>query len=114
MTILSGDDALTLPILVCGGAGVISVVANIWPEKMVAMINACQKGNMDEALRLHEQLLPVSNAMFIETSPGPVKTAMNYLGLSAGEPRLPLVAIGKENKQRLISVLKESGVNGNK
>jgi 4-hydroxy-tetrahydrodipicolinate synthase len=110
LTILSGDDALTLPILVCGGTGVISVVANIWPEKMVAMIKACQKGNMAEALRLHEQLLPVSNAMFIETSPGPVKTAMSHLGLSAGDPRLPLVAMGKENKHKLITVLKECGL----
>jgi 4-hydroxy-tetrahydrodipicolinate synthase len=77
---------------------------------MVAMIKACQKGNMAEALRLHEQLLPVSNAMFIETSPGPVKTAMSHLGLSAGDPRLPLVAMGKENKHKLIAVLKECGL----
>ncbi len=110
LTILSGDDALTLPILACGGKGVISVVANIWPEKMVAMINAFQNGNMANALKLHEELLPVSNAMFIETSPGPVKTAMNHLGLSAGILRLPLVPMNKDNKHKLITVLKENGV----
>jgi 4-hydroxy-tetrahydrodipicolinate synthase len=110
LTILSGDDALTLPILACGGRGVISVVANIWPEKMVAMINAYQNGNMETALSLHEELLPVSNAMFIETSPGPVKTAMNHLGHHAGTLRLPLVDMGKDNKARLIAILKKSNV----
>jgi 4-hydroxy-tetrahydrodipicolinate synthase len=110
LTILSGDDALTLPILCCGGSGVVSVVANILPDKMVAMIKAFQDGNMSGALALHEELLPVSNAMFIETSPGPVKTAMNYLGMSAGKPRLPLVEMTKENKAKLIGILEKNGV----
>jgi 4-hydroxy-tetrahydrodipicolinate synthase len=110
LTILSGDDALTLPILSCGGRGVISVVANIWPDKMVAMIAAFQAGNMTKALGIHEELLPVSNAMFIETSPGPIKTAMNHLGLSAGPLRLPLAAMSKDNKHKLIAILKENGV----
>jgi 4-hydroxy-tetrahydrodipicolinate synthase len=110
LTILSGDDALTLPILVCGGTGVISVVANIWPRKMVAMIDAYHKGNLAEARQLHERLLPVSNAMFIETSPGPVKASMEHLGLAAGEPRLPLVSISKENKHKLLAVLKDNHV----
>jgi 4-hydroxy-tetrahydrodipicolinate synthase len=111
LTVLSGDDALTLPILACGGEGVISVVANIWPEKMVAMIEAFDKGTMNEALLLHEMLLPVSNAMFIETSPGPVKTAMNHLGLAAGPLRLPLVAMENHNRTKLLAVLAESGIN---
>ncbi len=110
LTILSGDDALTLPILAIGGKGVISVVANIWPEKCVAMIHAFQKGNMNRALALHEELLPVSNAMFIETSPIPVKTAMNYLGLHAGPLRLPLVQMSAENKNKLFAVLAKSGI----
>jgi 4-hydroxy-tetrahydrodipicolinate synthase len=110
LTILSGDDALTLPILACGGRGVISVVANIWPAPMVAMIAAFKNGDMAKALAIHEQLLPVSNAMFIETSPGPVKTAMNHMGLRAGRLRLPLVAMSEENKTKLISILKENGV----
>jgi len=111
LTVLSGDDALTLPILACGGSGVISVVANIWPDKMVAMIDAFDKGTMDLALSLHEKLLPVSNAMFIETSPGPVKTAMNHLGLAAGPLRLPLVAMENNNRTKLLAVLAESGIN---
>jgi 4-hydroxy-tetrahydrodipicolinate synthase len=110
LTVLSGDDALTLPILACGGKGVISVVANIWPKKMVEMLSAFAKGDMASALTLHEELLPVSNAMFFETSPGPVKTAMNYLGLAAGPLRLPLVAMESDTREKLISVLKQSGI----
>jgi 4-hydroxy-tetrahydrodipicolinate synthase len=111
LAIVSGDDALTLPILACGGKGVISVVANIWPQKMVAMINAFAKGDMASALLLHETLLPVSNAMFIETNPSPVKTAMNHLGLAAGTLRLPLVAMENSNRTKLLAVLAESGIN---
>ncbi len=110
LTILSGDDALTLPILACGGKGVVSVVSNIWPQKMVAMINAFFAHDMASALLIHEELLPVSNAMFFETSPGPVKTAMNYLGLAAGPLRLPLVDMESENREKLIAVLKQSGI----
>jgi 4-hydroxy-tetrahydrodipicolinate synthase len=110
LTVLSGDDALTLPILACGGQGVISVVANIWPQKMVAMLKAFFAGDMPAALLLHEDLLPVSNAMFFETSPGPVKTAMNYLGLAAGPLRLPLVDMESDTREKLISVLKQSGI----
>lgn len=111
LTILSGDDALTLPMLTCGGKGVISVIGNILPSKMSEMIKAFFDRRMDDALTLHEELLPVSNALFIETNPIPVKTAMNYLGLHAGTLRLPLVAMSESNKQRLISVLQSNNVN---
>jgi len=77
---------------------------------MSAMIKAFFDGKIEEALALHEDLLPVSNAMFIESNPIPVKTAMNYLGLKAGTFRLPLVPMSESNKQRLISVLKSSNV----
>ena len=110
MTVLSGDDALTLPILACGGRGGISVVANILPHKMSTMVNACLTGDFVKARALHEELLPVSNALFIETNPIPVKTAMNALGLHAGSLRLPLVAMGDENKRSLLDVLRESGL----
>ncbi len=110
LTILSGDDQLTLPILACGGKGVVSVVGNILPAKVSEMIKAFSDCRMDDALTLHEELLPVSNAMFIETNPIPVKTAMNYLGLHAGSLRLPLVPMGEGNKQRLISVLQSNNV----
>jgi len=110
ITILSGDDALTLPILACGGKGVISVVGNIVPGKMIAMISAFTRGDNTAALALHRELLPVSNAMFIETNPIPVKTAMNAMGMSAGSLRLPMVPMGEANKSALLAVLKSNGL----
>lgn len=105
LSILSGDDSLTLPILSIGGTGVISVVSNILPEKMCAMIDAFFAGNFSLALQIHEELLPLNSAMFIETNPIPVKTAMNILGLSGGTFRLPLVSMNERNKLELINVL---------
>jgi 4-hydroxy-tetrahydrodipicolinate synthase len=109
LTILSGDDALTLPILVCGGSGVISVVGNFAPDRMIAIINAFDGGDLKKALALHEDLMPVSQAMFIETNPIPVKTAMNLLGMNAGSLRLPMVPMSENNKRELIAVLQKHG-----
>jgi 4-hydroxy-tetrahydrodipicolinate synthase len=109
LAILSGDDALTLPILACGGKGVISVVANIAPEKLIAMVNAFFEHDMQTALSFHETLMPLSQAMFIETNPIPVKTAMNLLGMNAGPLRLPLVPMNERNKAELSSVLQKYG-----
>jgi 4-hydroxy-tetrahydrodipicolinate synthase len=110
VTILSGDDALTLPILSVGGKGVISVVANIVPEKMVALIDHYLNGNCAEALKLHEELYPLSQSMFIETNPAPVKTAMNCMGLQAGPVRLPLVGLSDRNKESLVTVLRSCNI----
>ena len=109
LAILSGDDPLTLPLLACGGQGVISVVANIVPEKMIAMIDAFSAKDLAKALVLHEDLLPLSQSMFIETNPIPVKTAMNILGRNAGPLRLPLTSMSERNKQELTSVLQRCG-----
>jgi 4-hydroxy-tetrahydrodipicolinate synthase len=109
LTILSGDDPLTLPILACGGKGVISVAANFAPEKLIAMIDAFFANDAKTALSLHEKLMPLSQAMFIETNPIPVKTAMNLLGMNAGPLRLPLVPMEESNKQRLLAVLRTYG-----
>jgi 4-hydroxy-tetrahydrodipicolinate synthase len=109
LTILSGDDPLTLPILACGGKGVISVAANFAPENLIAMIDAFFANDAKTALSLHEKLMPLSQAMFIETNPIPVKTAMNLLGMNAGPLRLPLVPMEESNKQRLLAVLRTYG-----
>jgi 4-hydroxy-tetrahydrodipicolinate synthase len=77
---------------------------------MVAMIRAFAGGDVATALARHEELLPVTRAMFIETNPIPVKTAMAEMKLPAGPLRLPLVAMGPENKAALVAVLKESGL----
>jgi len=106
LTILSGDDALTLPILACGGTGVISVTGNILPAKMSEMVNLWLSGDHAGALKLHDELLPISQAVFIETSPVPVKTCMAEAGLAAGPVRLPLAPMLDGNKEKLLSVWK--------
>ncbi len=110
LTILSGDDALTMPIITCGGKGVISVVGNFVPDWMTKLVSSSLQGDMQTALQVHEKLLRVANAMFLETNPIPVKTTMNHLGLSGGPLRLPLVAMNENNKRELISVLESSGI----
>ncbi len=107
LDILSGDDGLTLPILSVGGKGVISVVGNIVPDKMSAMIDLYLKGQHSEALKIHEELAELSESMFLESNPVPVKNAMNHYGLAAGTVRLPLVDMREDNKQKLLSVLKK-------
>lgn len=105
LAILSGDDGLTLPILACGGKGVISVVANFIPARMTSMIKDFLAGKIEQARTMHEQIMPIADAMFIESNPIPVKAAMNHLGLAAGGVRLPLTAMTENNKARLLNVL---------
>ncbi len=88
--VLSGDDALTLPIMSLGGTGVISVAANLVPEKVVKMVKAVENGEMKTALEMHYELSPLVRALFLETNPVPVKMAMELCGLPSGHLRLPL------------------------
>ena len=108
--LISGDDSLTLPLLGIGGVGVISVVANIVPADVVAMINAFKKGNVKEAQRIHYKLLPLVKAMFIETNPIPVKTAMGLLGMIEPGLRLPLCEMSDENLTKLKKALTGYGL----
>lgn len=108
--LISGDDALTLPVLSIGGTGVISVVANIVPKDVADMISAFKKGNMKLAQELHYKLLPLIKAMFIETNPIPVKTAMGLLGMIDPELRLPLCPMSEDNLGKLINALKAYGL----
>ena len=110
ITVLSGDDSLTLPMLGIGGKGVISVVANIVPGDVRAMIDAFDSGNLEEALRVHYKLFPLCKAMFIETNPIPVKTAMLLLGRLNGRFRLPLCPLREENLPVLQKALDEYGL----
>ncbi len=107
--IISGDDALTLPIMALGGVGVISVAANIVPEKVSSLIKAFNNGDINESQRLHRELAPFTRALFLETNPIPVKKAAQLIGLSAGHLRLPLVAMSSENEAKLIIELKAIG-----
>jgi 4-hydroxy-tetrahydrodipicolinate synthase len=110
LNLLSGDDAITFPIFAIGGTGVVSVVGNIVPKEMLAMISAFKKGDIDEARRLHYDLLPLCQSMFIETNPMPVKEAMNMLGMGVGNVRLPLVRMLPENLVKLAAALTDHGL----
>ncbi|HIP25625.1 MAG TPA: 4-hydroxy-tetrahydrodipicolinate synthase [Archaeoglobus profundus] len=104
--VLSGDDFLTLPILMLGGKGVISVAANVAPHLMKDMYNAFKSGNLELARELHYKLMPLFEVLFIDTNPIPVKKALELMGLAAGKPRLPLVELSKEKTEKLKKVLK--------
>lgn len=106
-TVLSGDDGLTLPILSIGGAGVISVVANVAPKLMVSMVEAFRNGDTGRAQELHLALAPLIRAMFLETNPIPVKKAVELIGLPAGNLRLPLAPISAENEKKLKNALND-------
>ncbi|AGK60705.1 dihydrodipicolinate synthase [Archaeoglobus sulfaticallidus PM70-1] len=106
ITVLSGDDFLTLPVLCLGGTGVISVAANVAPHLMKEMYNKFVEGDMTAARELHHRLTPLFNALFIDTNPIPVKKALNLMGLAAGKPRLPLVELNEEKTEKLKAVLK--------
>ncbi|MBU0549802.1 MAG: 4-hydroxy-tetrahydrodipicolinate synthase [Candidatus Omnitrophica bacterium] len=108
--LISGDDSLTLPLLAIGGVGVISVVANIVPRDTAEMVAAFLKQDLKKAEALHYKLLPLIKAMFIETNPIPVKTAMGLMGLCQPELRLPLSPISEENLGKLKEALKDYGL----
>jgi len=110
ITILSGEDSLTLPLMSLGATGVISVVANIAPEPMGEMVRAEAEGNHARALDLHLRLFPLCKAMFIETNPIPVKAAMRMMGLLNGELRLPLSPLTPEKEPLLREALREFGL----
>ena len=105
--LIAGDDALTLPVLAIGGVGIISVVANIIPRDVADMCAAFEKGDITKAKGLHYKMLGIVKAMFIETNPIPVKTAMGLMKMIDPEMRLPLCEMLPENKEKLVKELKE-------
>jgi len=109
-TILSGDDALTLAMMDIGGAGVISVVANIVPADVVEMVNQYNAGKKDEARAINAKLEPLVKSMFLETNPIPVKTAMGMLGMCSPELRLPLCEMDLGNMDKLKTALQDYGL----
>ena len=108
--ILSGDDAVTLPMLSIGSHGVISVTSNIAPKEMALMIERFFEGDLAGARELHYRLCTLHRAMFLETNPLPVKTAMAILGRCAEEFRLPLVTMEEANRDALVSALNDFGL----
>ena len=110
VTILSGDDSMTLPMMSVGAKGVISVVANVVPADTAAMTDAFLGGDHEKASALHHQLFPLCKAMFIETNPIPVKTAMKLLGRLNGELRMPLCEMAAANVEKLRAALVKYGL----
>ena len=108
--LISGDDSLTLPILSVGGTGVISVVANIVPKDVANLVAEFEKGNLKKAQEIHYKLLPLIKAVFLETNPIPIKTAMGLLGMCEPYLRLPMCAMLPENLEKLKKALKEYGL----
>lgn len=107
LSVLAGDDAMTLPMMAVGGKGVITVTANIAPTEMANMVKAFAAGNIEEARRIHFQLSPLFAALFYETNPIPVKEALGMMGKIDPELRLPLCSMGTDNRDKLMQVMKE-------
>ena len=109
-SVISGDDGLTLPMMVLGAKGVITVTANIAPSDMANMVNAALKGNYQEARTLHFKLAPLFTALFYETNPIPVKAALAHMGKIQNELRLPLTPMSSEHQENLHQAMKSAGI----
>jgi 4-hydroxy-tetrahydrodipicolinate synthase len=108
--LISGDDGLTLPVLSIGGIGIISVVANIVPQDVANLVSAFAKGDFKKAEELHYKLLPLIKAVFLETNPIPIKTAMGLLGMCEPGLRLPMCEMSPENSEKLKKALRDYGL----
>jgi len=108
--VYSGEDALNFPILAVGGVGVISVLSNILPKEVKTLCTLVKEGKLNEAAALNDKLLPVANACFVEVNPIPVKEAVNLIGFNVGVPRAPLTKIEDCNREKLISAMKNYGM----
>jgi 4-hydroxy-tetrahydrodipicolinate synthase len=108
--VLSGDDAMTVPLMAIGGRGIISVASNQVPAEMVQMVEAAERGDFGAARRWHEKLLPLMQVNFIESSPGPVKFAMAAMGLMEQAYRLPMVPPRPASQEKILAVMREFGL----
>jgi len=104
----SGDDALTLPVLSIGGAGIVSVASHVIGNEMQEMVKAFLDGENKKAAKMHQELLPVMQGLFAAPSPAPVKTALQIIGMDVGSVRLPLVPLTAQERSTLIKTLKKS------
>lgn len=114
ITVLSGDDSLTLPMMAVGARGVISVASNVIPAEVGAMVKAALNGDYEQARKLHGELFPLFRDLFLESNPIPVKAALADLGLIKEEYRLPLCEISQQNREKLRQTLKATGLELNR
>ena len=108
--VISGDDNITLPLMAIGGAGVISVIANIVPRETAELTHAALEGDWKRARDLHYRLFPLARAAFLETNPIPIKEAMAMAGMLEPEFRLPMCRMSDTNRERLRAILKPYGL----
>ena len=109
-SVLSGDDSLTLPLIACGGDGVISVVTNLIPQRMTDLVHNALSGKLQEARSIHYSLQPLFRAAFCDGNPSSIKCAMNLRGIPAGTLRLPLVPAKPEAQEIIKEALKECNI----
>jgi 4-hydroxy-tetrahydrodipicolinate synthase len=107
--VLSGDDPLTLPLMSLGGDGVISVISNLLPAKVKALVKAAKEGDYEKARTLHFELIPFTKAAFVETNPAPIKQALTWAGLPAGPARLPLGKLSSSSEATLKKAMQDLG-----
>jgi 4-hydroxy-tetrahydrodipicolinate synthase len=108
--VLSGDDALTLPLMAIGGRGLISVASNAVPAEIAKMVEAAERGDFVAARQMHHRLVPLMLGNFVESNPGPVKFAMAQMGLCEEVYRLPMVSPRPASQEKIIAFLKELDV----
>jgi 4-hydroxy-tetrahydrodipicolinate synthase len=107
VTILSGDDSLTLPFMSVGAVGVVSVASNLFSQEVVALVRAFEGGDIESAMNLHRRMFLLFKDLFIEPNPVPIKTALSWRGMISGEVRLPLCEMTEANQARLRKTLEE-------
>lgn len=105
LSFLSGIDFLTLPLMSLGADGVVSILSNLFPQKLARLVASLALGDYAQGRTLHEELLPLFRACFMETNPIPIKEAMTFCGKAAGPPRLPLSPLNAENRKKLHALL---------
>ena len=110
LNIYSGNDDQIVPILSLGGIGVISVLSNIMPKDTHNIVHYFLEGNIEKSKEVQLNLLPLIKSLFSEVNPIPVKEALNIMGFTAGNPRLPLIPLSKKNKELLTSELKKQNL----
>jgi len=108
--VLSGDDAITLPLMAIGGRGIISVASNVAPAEMVQLVEAAERGDFTTARRWHDKLLSLMQVHFVESNPGPVKFAMAAMGLCEDVYRLPVVSPRPSSQDKILATLREFGL----
>jgi 4-hydroxy-tetrahydrodipicolinate synthase len=110
LTLLSGDDSLTLPMIAVGASGIVSVAGNVAPREMRALTDHAREGRFAEAEAVHRRLLPLFRALFVESNPGPVKFLLSAMGLIENELRLPLVPVEPATEKTVLAAARSAGL----